>query len=288
MRKLLAALALIFAVVLLTPNLFSQEQEKTQIKKFMPENSLSQQDGLFDNGMTEQDFNNIIDSVEKYFIPIVKEFGADLVVNRRWSDTTVNAYAHREGDTWMVDMFGGLARRPEITFDGFAMVLCHEIGHHLSGFPFVSDWAANEGQSDYFAMHVCSKIIWKNDENVVEEIDPVAKSLCDNNADPEQSLNLCYREMNASYALARLLGALNGEKVSFNTPDTKIVKKTNNDHPKAQCRLDTYVASTLCEVKWNTTVIPQTEKESSNYLCVNKLAGKYDIKARPRCWFKPT
>ena len=29
-------------------------------------------------------------------------------------------------------MYGGLARRAEVTEDGFAMVLCHELGHHVS------------------------------------------------------------------------------------------------------------------------------------------------------------
>jgi len=256
-------------------------------KTFMPQNDLDKEDGLFDNGMTEYQFNQIIDSVEKYYAPIVKKLGATLVINRKWSDPTVNAQAYQNGDIWNVDMFGGLSRRPEITFDGFAMVLCHEIGHHVGGYPFVS-WAADEGQSDYFAMHGCAKEVWKNEDNTVEIIDPFAKKLCDDNFDSE-SVNLCYREMNASFSLANLLGTLGGEKsVSFATPDKKIVRSTSHTHPKAQCRLDTYVAGTLCNTKWDNGVIPQTEKESGNYLCLNKDVVGYDIRARPRCWFKPT
>lgn len=256
-------------------------------KTFMPDNDLDKQDGFFDNGMTEDAFNEIIDSVEKFYTPIVKQLGATLIINRKWDDSTVNAQAYQSGDYWYVDMFGGLARRPEITYDGFAMVLCHEIGHHIGGFPFVEDWAANEGQSDYFALHGCAKTIWTNETKEETVIDAYAKQLCDNYSNDAK---LCYREMNAGYSLANLLGSLNkGKQVSFQTPDKTIVRKTNNAHPNAQCRLDTYVASTLCNKPWDNKVIPQTESESSKSLCINtNVNGGYDIQARPRCWFKPT
>ena len=271
---------LVLVLSLLSFSLFAQPSNTT----FMPDNNLDLQDGFFDNGMTQNDFNNIIDSVEKYYIPIVKFYGADLIINRKWSDATVNAQAYQEGTKWYVDMFGGLARRPEITFDGFAMVLCHEIGHHLAGYPFVQGWAANEGQSDYFAMHSCAKTIWKNNTKP-EVVDPVAKKICDQYAD---DINLCYREMNAGYSLANLLGTLGGSRVSFTTPDKTIVRRTDNAHPKAQCRLDTYVAGTVCNVKWSSGIIPQSESESLDYLCTNHSDVGYDIQARPRCWFKPT
>ena len=288
----LVTLFLIFSAVLLTPNSAISQTGKTTENSnkttFMPENDLDKEDGLFDNGMTQYEFDRVIESIEKYYIPIVKNFGATLIVNRKWTDPTVNAQAYQNGNKWYVDMFGGLARRPEITSDGFAMVLCHEIGHHIAGFPFVDTWASDEGQSDYFALHGCAKVAWANDDNVVEEIDPVAKSLCDNNLYPEQSASLCYREMNAGLSTATLLGALGGEKVSFSTTDKKIVSRTSHTHPNAQCRLDTYVAGTLCYAKWSNLVIPQSESESKSYLCYNKSTSKYDIQARPRCWFKPS
>ena len=58
-------------------------------------------------------------------------------------------HLHEEGsfNKWVVAMFGGLARRPEVTKDAFQFVVCHEVGHHLAGWPFAYDWASNEGQS---------------------------------------------------------------------------------------------------------------------------------------------
>jgi len=258
------------------------------VKTFMPENNLNEVDGLLiDNGMTEELFNSIIAEVENYYAPIVNGYGADLIINRLWSNSTVNAQAYQEGDTWYVDMFGGLARRPEVTPDGFAMVVCHEVGHHLAGWPYVQSWAANEGQSDYFAMHACAKGIWAKQANKVDSIDPIAKKLCDQNLTSTQDYFLCYREMNAGYSLATLLAALGGTKASFSTPDKTIVSKTSSVHPNAQCRLDTYVAGTLCATVWDDNVIPTTEAQSAKYLCINKSSTGYSIQARPRCWFKP-
>jgi hypothetical protein len=65
-------------------------------------------------------------------------------------------------------VYGGLARHGEITPDGFALVLCHEIGHHLGGVPRYSGangWASNEGQSDYFAATKCLRRAWQSDQN---------------------------------------------------------------------------------------------------------------------------
>ena len=265
--------------------IFLSTQGLAQIKTFMPVNNLYEEDGFIDNGMNQEMFNSIILEVENYYAPIVNKFGGTLIINKLWDDSTVNAQAYQDGKTWYVDMFGGLARRPEITPDGFAMVVCHEVGHHLAGFPYVADWAANEGQSDYWALHACAKNIWYNQAIEITKLDPYAKELCDKYADGS---NQCYRSMNASFSLATLLGALNNKKVNFNTPDKTKVNKTNNSHPKAQCRLDTYVSGILCDVKWDDYEMPTTEKESMKYLCSNKNTTSYDIKARPQCWFKPT
>jgi hypothetical protein len=260
------------------------------IQTFMPENNLHLQDNLFsENGMTEEMFNDIIDQVEAYYKPIVSNLGGDLYVERNWDDATVNAYASQEGSTWKVAMFGGLARRPEVTPDGFAMVVCHELGHHVAGWPYVQSWAANEGQSDYFALHACAKNLWKDqaDENAQAKssVDAYAKKLCDANS--KSDMGMCYRSMSAGYSLANLLGALNNQKVSFTTPDKSVVSKTNNSHPKAQCRLDTYVAGILCAATWNDDLIPKNAKESAKYMCTSTDLNNYPITARPRCWFKP-
>jgi hypothetical protein len=268
---------------------------------FLPPNDLWNEDGLLRvAGITQDDFNQAIDEAEAYYKPIVASFGGTLKVNRLWSNSTVNASALQSGSSWQVNMYGGLARRPEVTRDGFALVLCHEIGHHLGGYPFSSSWAANEGESDYFATLSCGRQLWKDDHatnaNYRDIVDPIPKALCDKAWDNEQDQNLCYRMTDAGHSLASLLAALGGTRADFSTPDKSVVKVTNNAHPAGQCRLDTYTAGAICTKEWDVKVIPgrdlgsqrnskDAEQDSLRYTCNQAEGLAYGY--RPTCWFKP-
>ena len=228
----------------------------------LPKNNLHLQDhpALIAN-LTEQEFNDLIDRVENYYAPIVESHGATLIIKRKWTDRTVNAYAQQLGTDWVISMFGGLARRNEITHDGFTLVICHEAGHHLGGYPFVSSWASNEGQSDYFASQSCLKNIWRDDlitnASFRESVNPVAKDQCDSIYVEKADQDLCYRTAMAGKSVADLLATLGKQDLpSFLTPDENRVMRTYNSHPKAQCRLDTYLSGALCTVEFDETIIP--------------------------------
>ena len=266
----------------------------------LPPNNLHLQDGFLAGGITEKQFNDTIDFVTAYYAPVIATFKGNLNVERNWDDATVNAYANRSGKTWNVAMFGGLARRPEVTVDGFALVVCHEIGHHLGGFPFVSTWAADEGQSDYFATQACGRNLWKTDFAVnatfADQVDQIAKTKCDANWESTTDRNLCYRIANAGFSLAKLLGALGGGLPDFAKPDTSKVSKTNHQHPAAQCRLDTYLAGAICTTSFDDTMIPGSssklseaakEKQALSVSC-SQFDTKLPFAGRPTCWFKET
>jgi hypothetical protein len=125
---------------------------------FAPENKLNIPVSNNKSGITEAQFHNMIDRVAAVYAPIITDMGAKLNVIRDWENGTVNAFASRSGDVWNVKMFGGLARHKTVTPDGFALVMCHEVGHHVGGAPKYgggNDWASNEGQSDYFGTLKC-------------------------------------------------------------------------------------------------------------------------------------
>ena len=129
----------------------------------LPPNNLHLQDNISrEANITEERFNAIIDDAVKYWIPIATAKGIEFRVIKKWSDPTVNAWAVQTGSTWIVGFYGGLARRPEITEDGFALVVCHELGHHFGGYSFYGrgDTTSAEGESDFFATNVCAKIVW--------------------------------------------------------------------------------------------------------------------------------
>lgn len=257
------------------------------------------------SNISERSFNDIITKAEKIYAPIIRAHNAKLKIHRLWKDNTVNASAVQTDDLWEVNMYGGLARRPEVTPDGFALVLCHELGHHLGGYVMTSDadmnWASNEGQSDYFATDSCAKELWKDDleDNALHRatVAPVAKNLCDKNYAAQKDRDLCYRSANAGLSLATLLATLrNSVLPKFETPSREVVQSTDDDHPEAQCRLDTYMAGAVCTLPFDRSVIPgkgltqggaspEAEAFAGQSSC---LARDGWVSAqRPRCWFKP-
>lgn len=260
------------------------------VQSFMPENDLHLEDNFMQNSNVDKyQFDQILDNLDELYTPIFKSHGSSFVIERKWEDSTVNAYAWKSSKTISnIKMFGGLARRPEVTPDGFTVVACHEIGHHLAGFPkFSNRWASIEGNSDYYATQACLKELWKNDDFTETKRDNnIANYYCDRAWQGERDRFLCYRSVKAGLSTATLLAALGREKAPrFETPDKSIVSKTKEEHPKAQCRLDTMLAGSLCNVEFDLYFIPLTRSESSDNTCM-RVDG-FTMQARPRCWFKP-
>lgn len=246
---------------------------------FFPKNDLRFPVGI-ESATTEREFNQILDEIEEIYTPIVASMGAKLQVQRRWTDATVNAYANRSGKTWMISMFGGLARHPEITSDAFALVACHEMGHHLGGDPkvpflfFFESWATNEGQSDYYGTLKCMRRLFANDDNRMAmlgvEVPASVQKQCQASFRGTEEVALCERSAMAGLSLGRVLASLRkGPMPEFDTPDPKVVRSTFHKHPAAQCRLDTYFAGAICA--------------KDKGMCTSAdPAG-----ARPLCWYKP-
>lgn len=272
----------------------------------LPENDLHREDRLLDGNIDEAKFNSILDHIESFYQPLAKKHKSLLIVSRNWSDPTVNASAARAIKILMVSMYGGLARRPEVTPDAFALVACHELGHLFGGYPFIwapKIWgASNEGQADYYATHVCAKKIWEAEIEAnaaaAETVNAEARVLCDMAWTETNDRNLCYRSANAGESLAILLHRAVREKdlpvPQVGTPSTAVVKKTYNKHPLSQCRLDTYIRGAICTKEFKFTKIPGwnyypiknsrwAEKSANKYSC--SVAEGMTNSSRPSCWF---
>jgi hypothetical protein len=262
---------------------------------FVPENNLKiSAHAKRVGGITEEQFNAIIDKYETLYTPIVKSYGGDLLIERKWTDATVNAYAQQLGKTWKVSMFGGLARHETITEDGFALVVCHELGHHIGGAPrkispWSSPWASNEGQADYFATLKCLRRGWERDNN--EEIvramnvPEALQKACSAQHIWNQDYYTCIRGGMAGMSVAKLFQALRNSTVEpkFETPDLKVVTKTDDNHPATQCRLDTYFQGSLCAVSFHEDVTASSEVTGTCHGTMGHSKG-----LRPLCWFKPS
>jgi hypothetical protein len=257
---------------------------------FLPSNNLYIPVGFKSSGgLTKDQFNSVIDKVEEIYSPIVFTMGLPLKIERNWENGTVDAKATKIGGP-KVRMFGGLARHSTITEDGFALVICHEIGHHIGGAPKVGTfdpWASNEGQSDYFATLKCLRKVFLNDNNlaVIKKL-KAPKALIDACAAAWTSnidKSICIRSGLAGASVASLIASLKGQPESkFETPDMKVVSVTYGEHPDTQCRLDTFFQGALCEASFNDDVSQNDEVEGT---CHKSLG--HTIGLRPLCWFKP-
>lgn len=254
---------------------------------FLPENTLRIEEGALETSKIDQKtFNSVIDKVESLYAPVVAEKGGELVIERKWKDSTVNAYASRKGHKWIVSMFGGLARHPMMTVDGLVSVVCHELGHHLGGVPRkMFSWAANEGEADYFATLKCMRNVMSHEENPVLADVPLALTqACQKSFNSNEDIRICERDGMAGLTMARLLSAVRKEKVppSFDTPDPTVVKRTSDAHPLPQCRLDTYFAGAICDKDWHEEI---GENDVSQGAC--SVEKRENIGVRPLCWYKP-
>lgn len=262
---------------------------------FLPPNNLSvPENAPLQSGISEEDFNLIISNFEKLYSPIVEKKGGRLTIFRNWKSKTVNAYAQRDKQNWKVVMFGGLARHPAITKDGFSLVVCHELGHHLGGTPIwhrlgARVWLTNEGQADYFATLKCLRKAWERDENeaIVKnlEVPSHVMKMCREQHKISQDYFICLRSSMAGLSVANLFKTLHSGKIDpdFSTPDPTVASHTFDSHPAHQCRLDTYFQGALCEVDHNIEVSNSSELDGT---CHEKNGNLIGI--RPKCWFKPS
>jgi hypothetical protein len=297
----LAVRMLAVAVLLMQSAAIAHTKSSQELCHFLPENNLNIPVGMERfGGIDERTFNNVIDKISSFYEPIIQARGGKLKVNRLWDNGTVNASAQRQGSTYVLNMYGGLARHSRTTEDGFALVMCHEMGHHLGGFPTsggilsINNWASNEGQSDYFATMKCFRRVYENEDNasVVASLDVPETVLnkCSQSFKSKSEINLCVRGTMAGQVLANLLwGLSNGEKElrgknlpSVDTPNTNIVIKTDNAHPEAQCRLDTYFAGAICPVHFSEDF---GKKDPLTGACATEKGDRFGY--RPLCWYKP-
>jgi hypothetical protein len=267
---------------------------QTGSEGFVPENNLKITTTMKRfGGLSEAQFNAAIDKVETIYAPVIASMGAKLNIIRKWEDATVNAYAQQAGKEWKVSMFGGLARHETITEDGMSLVVCHEIGHHIGGAPqkasmWASSWASNEGQADYWATLKCLRKVWLNDDNEAViakmEVPETLTKTCDKEKLWSVERAICIRGGMAGDSVARLFAALAKDPApaKFETPSTKVVTKTDDNHPASQCRLDTYFQGALCEKSFNEDVSNDTEVTGTCHGSTGQTLG-----LRPLCWFKP-
>lgn len=275
---------------------------------FVPENEIRVQGlSIGPANMSEADFRATIAKIQQAYEGIVRTHGASLSITGDWNSETLNAGATQMGRTWKVQITGALARRPELSPDGFTLILCHELGHHLAGFafarsgnPMMGVWAAVEGQSDYFATQACARKLWAADLARNAEfratVTEYVRERCDQAWSNENDQNLCYRTSAGVESMTNTMAALMQKPAPrFDTPDTSAVANTLESHPPIQCRMDTSLQGAICPLFFEETIIPgkrsnggpfglEAEREAATQACTRMSGQVFGL--RPNCWFK--
>lgn len=228
--------------------------------------------------IAQGEFEKAMADARKVYEPLAKKEGATLTIRGDWQDGTVNAWASKQGNQWTVQMYGGMARHPDIGAYGFHVVLCHELGHLFGAAPTYSGQRmASEGQADYFSTAKCIRKLYKG-------IDPPAVSseasnLCRSKWQLKEDIDVCEIGLEGGEALGNVLADLGGSSTpSLSKEDPKIVSSTQTSHPQAQCRLDTYKRGALCSVS---EMIDFSYTDHKQGACLTKELQ------RPLCWYKP-
>lgn len=258
----------------------------------LPSNNLAIPVSVKNEGLSETQYNAVIDKVENVYSPIIRKMGRTLSIQRLWESPIVNAGTLRNGKEIIVKLYGGYARHSMVTEDGYALVICHELGHHLGGLPrkfFDSGvgWPSTEGQADYFATLKCLRKVFRNDDNISVvnslNVPDYVREKCSIPFKQEWEKALCMRTTMAGIAIGNISAAMrNNDLPDVERPDLSIVEKTYEAHPAPQCRLDTYFQGSICEVSSYRSVSEADEVVGTCHPKAGHSEGN-----RPLCWYRP-
>lgn len=244
-----------------------------------------------ETGVTEKEFRGLIDRVRKVYDPIFASRGYEVEYLLYWDVEEGNAMTSEAKDEKKAYfMFsGGLLRARYMTRDGFLFAACHEIGHHLGGFPKEKElaWCSVEGEADYFANLQCMKELLKGDpENARAQelkLPRNIKKRCRKIYPDEESYQICLRSTKAGEDAFRFL---QGKERGGDADDSLFnqilapVSETVMRYPEHACRAESAFAGATCDRREELSDVDETRG-----FCHKENGDKFG--KRPRCWFKP-
>jgi hypothetical protein len=258
----------------------------------VPKNNLSYKALPGATGITSGQFHRVIDHIEKIYAPVFVAMTPKLSIQRNWFSDTVNAFATLSYTFRTIDLHGGMARHPLMTEDAFALVVCHEVGHHLGGFPaqkiLSSSVLSNEGQADYFSTLKCLRRYFLRDSNqkiISNALIPESlRKNCEESFKDKEEVAICLRSALAGLDFAKFSASLRGTEVpKFDTPEKRTSLMTDHDYPSPQCRLDTFVMGAICPISYQEDISETDETSGVCHELNNHSKGM-----RPSCWFAPS
>lgn len=246
-------------------------------------------------------YERLISAVMSEFSPEIAAQSAatEVVFHRNSSGAGAFTWRKNAGRVWEFHFYDGVLKIKNMTADVLSLIVCHELGHHLAGYPFKenNNWSAAEGQADYFSTHACAPRIWRDEQDInsrfASRIPVEFKSRCDESFPDQPRRDICYRTVAAMDAMRFYEGSQSKKIPSLNHPDATRVSVTTTGHPQAQCRIDTQLAGAFCRSEFDFSRVPghlgaarntaEAERDAAPSHCDGLQFAKY--MRRPQCWF---
>lgn len=170
--------------------------------------------------VNQEVFTNTLKEFNYLFSTDVKQHtGKKLKVSGDWKNNSSQAYSYQKLDESRIHINGGTLNRFIQNQDQLRLLLCHELGHIMSGrfYQIRSDSKMNpiEGYADYFATNYCMNQ-FKYDYKRIAEI-----------------------AFSFSLSLANEMGE---DLFSIHDRDHSVITKTNHSYSSALCRYTTFMA----------------------------------------------
>lgn len=243
-----------------------------------------------ESGYTEKDFNDLIMRLRKVYDPIFDSQGYEVEYHLYWNVDEGNAMTSVGKDKKKAFFLfsGGLLRARYMNKDAFLYAACHEMGHHLGGFPKEKEltWCSTEGQADYFANLKCMRELLRGDpENAHARKLKLPRNIlkkCEKMYSDEESINICLRSTKAAEDAFRFLQA----KERGSDADSSLfnhilapVNETIQRYPDHACRAETAYRGAICD-----RVGELSDTDETAGVCHKKNGDREGL--RPNCWFK--
>ncbi|MEY4064312.1 MAG: hypothetical protein RIR26_520 [Pseudomonadota bacterium] len=256
-----------------------------------------------DSHLSSSEYKALVETIFEEFLPDSHRHDARISLQFHENSSGTGAFTWRKdgGRTWEFHFYDGVLKIKNMTTDVLTLIVCHELGHHLAGYPFKeeSTWSAAEGQADYFATQACVPRLWQHDsdKNAVfaKRVGAESKKECDASFLQQPRRDICYRTMTALEAARFYEGRNERVLPDLRRSDGNVVNRTQTDHASAQCRIDTQKAGAICAREFDFSFVPgirfpaknsiESEMESALSVC---SGADFPLSAqRPRCWFAP-
>lgn len=119
-----------------------------------------------------KDVGKIVAEFHEAFDPIFDDLDVDLKIELSPSSRVNITVEKKNGAVWVITIYAGFIKHPQINTNGLRIALCHEIGH-LLGPKVENAMYSDEYDSDEYAILACFNVLKMDTDQLLDGIDSI-------------------------------------------------------------------------------------------------------------------